>query len=100
VIDDDPKARRDLNRMGIVVATLLTVALLFIVVALVYMEIPVANQQALMIVIGLIGGLVGTVVNWLFGTSAAKKSSDKAEPASDITTTAPAGATVTTQVKP
>lgn len=76
MIDDDVNARRDVNRMGVLVALALLGILTFLVYALIYVEVPAANQSALLVVVGIISAATQTLVSWLFGSTSANKQKD------------------------
>lgn len=73
MISDDEKSRLHVNRMGLSVIVILLLILGFLAGALVYAEIPDKNQNAMLVLIGIIATNVGVVVNWLFGTSVSSK---------------------------
>lgn len=65
---------RDLmNRQGGRIAFLMCLMLGFSLWALVFREVPEANQNALLVVIGILAGAVGTVVNFYFSSTSTSK---------------------------
>lgn len=80
--------RNVLNKQGGWIAAGIVAMLGFCLWALVFREVPAANQNALLVVIGILSGAVGTLVNFYFGsTSGSKKSQDiMADQASTIKT--------------
>jgi len=69
--------RETLNMTGGVVAVLLTLALWFLLYALVFIKVPEENQNALLLVIGILSTNVTSIVAFYFGSSlGAKKATD------------------------
>lgn len=69
-----PFDQRDvINWTGGVVAMGLVLILAFVTFALVYVEVPEANQNALTLLIGILSANVGLVVGFYFGNSSQAK---------------------------
>lgn len=62
-----------LNYAGAIVAVMLLITLGFLSYALVFVEIPVGNNNTLTILVGILSANVGTVVGFFFGSSASAK---------------------------
>lgn len=65
--------REALNVAGAFVAAGLIVILGFVTWALVYREVPTANENALTLLIGILSANVGVVVGFFFGSSVSSK---------------------------
>lgn len=65
--------REALNITGAVLAVLLAIALLFLLYALVYIEVPKPNENALLIVIGILSTNITSIVSFFFGSSLGNK---------------------------
>lgn len=84
-------ARQTMNRQGGSIAMLLCLMLGFCLWALVFREVPEANQNALLVVIGILSGALGQVVNFYFGsTSSSKQQQGIIEKQTDLIKTAQA----------
>lgn len=73
----EAEARKHLNITGAVIAIVLVMLLGALIGALVFTEVPDANQNALLIVVGIVSTNVGTVVGFYFGSSAATRAKDE-----------------------
>lgn len=69
-----PDSQMLLNKTGSVLAFGLICILGFVTWALIFKELPQANENALLILIGVLSSNVGTIINFFFGTSASNKS--------------------------
>lgn len=67
------QARQTMNRQGGAIAMLLCLMLGFCLWALVFREVPEANQNALLVVIGILSGALGQVINFYFGSTSSSK---------------------------
>jgi hypothetical protein len=68
-----PFLRETLNVTGGMLAVLLTLALWFLLYALVYIKVPDENQNALLIVIGILSTNLTSIVAFYFGSSVGAK---------------------------
>jgi hypothetical protein len=72
--------QHSLNFIGGVVAGGLIGILAFVTWALVFRTVPETNENALLILIGILATNIGQVVNWFFGSSSeSKKQTDTIE---------------------
>lgn len=62
-----------MNKQGGRIALAMSLMLGFCLWALVFREVPEANQNALLVVIGILSGAVGTVVNFYFSSTSSSK---------------------------
>lgn len=67
------ESRNALNKQGGWIAFMLCGMLGFCLWALVFREVPEANQNALLVVIGILSGALGVVVNFYFGSTSTSK---------------------------
>lgn len=65
--------REALNITGGILAVLLALSLIFLLYALVYVEVPDKNQNALLIVIGILSTNITSIVGFFFGSSVTNK---------------------------
>jgi hypothetical protein len=65
--------RTGLNWAGLAIVNALTLMLAFCLWALVTREVPAANKEAFLILIGVLARDFGTVVGWFFGGSLTNK---------------------------
>ena len=65
--------REMLNITGGILAIVLAAALAFLLYALVYVEVPDKNQNALLIVIGILSTNITSIVGFFFGSSVGSK---------------------------
>lgn len=85
--------QHSLNLIGGVVASGLIGILAFVTWALVFRTVPETNENALLILIGILATNIGQVVNWFFGSSSeSKKQTDTIETLAQTARTA--GATL------
>lgn len=68
-----PTAREVINLTGGMIGMTLIVLLGFTTYALIYVKVPVENQNALTLLIGILSANVGTVVGFYFGSSSTAK---------------------------
>ncbi len=66
-------SRTGLNWAGMAIVNALTLMLAFCLWALVTREVPAANKEAFLILIGVLARDFGTVVGWFFGGSITSK---------------------------
>lgn len=69
----DRLAQLAVNRGGLIITIGLTIALLFILGALVFLEVPDKNQNALLLVIGALTTNIGNIVAYYFSGSIGSK---------------------------
>ena len=67
------RSREALNIAGALVAGCLMAVLGFITWALVYVEVPSTNREALTVLIGILSANVGLVVGFFFGSTVTNK---------------------------
>ena len=85
------QSRESLNLAGAFVASGLIAILGFVTWALVFAEVPEANQNALTLLIGILSANVGVVVGFFFGSSVtSKKQTDTIDKLAETTKTAQA----------
>lgn len=70
--------QESLNIAGGFVAAGLLIVMAFVTWALVYHELPKANESAFLVLIGILSGNIGTVVNFFFGSSVGNKRQSEA----------------------
>lgn len=70
--------QESLNIAGGFVAAGLIIVLAFVTWALVYHELPKANESAFLVLIGILSGNIGTVVSYFFGSSVSTKKQTEA----------------------
>ena len=75
-----------INITGALIASGLICVLAYCTHALITTEVPTANRDALMVVIGILSANVATIINWFFGSGADSKRSTDA--VSDMAATA------------
>lgn len=81
--------RETLNMTGGLIAVGLTMALWFLLYALVYVKVPDENQNALLIVIGILSTNITSIVAFYFGSSlGAKKQSETIDTLANTANTA------------
>jgi hypothetical protein len=84
-------SRTGLNWAGMAIVNALTLMLAFCLWALVTREVPAANKEAFLILIGVLARDFGTVVGWFFGGSiTTKQQSDTIDKQADAIKTAQA----------
>lgn len=73
VNDSQGAAQASINLSGLLLGLLLTIILGGVTCALIFFSIPKDNQNALLILIGILSTNIGVIINWHYGSSAAAR---------------------------